>query len=96
MSDVIWGDVIQVVDGDTFDVRVTIQSPFNSRLYDPCERIRLAGVDAPELPSAAGYAAGAALLRLLYAPRLGGHVRLEIQARDVFHRLVCKVSPASR
>lgn len=90
MADVIWGDVTQVIDGDTFDINVTHYSKTNSVRYNDRERIRIADIDAPELRARMGQRAKHQLERTL----LGQHVRLEVQARDVYHRLVCEVSMA--
>ena len=92
MADVLWGDVTSVVDGDTFDVHVTHYGKTNRTTYSNHERVRIASIDAPELPSPAGYSAKQSLER-----RIGGkHVRLDIQARDAYHRLVCDVRLAPK
>lgn len=90
MADVIWGDVTQVIDGDTFDVNVTHYSRTNAVRYNDRERIRVAGIDAPELRTRFGLRAKQQLERAL----LGEHVRLNVQSRDVYGRLVCQVSTA--
>ncbi len=90
MADIIWGDVTNIVDGDTFDVHVTHHSKDNKISYDNQERIRIAGIDTPEIPSASGLRAKHHLERHL----LNKHVKLIIQARDVYRRLVCAVSLA--
>lgn len=90
MADVIWGDVTRVIDGDTFDVYVTHYSKTNSIQYNDRERIRIADIDAPELSTRFGPRAHHQLERSLLAQ----HVRLEVQSRDVYHRLVCRVSMA--
>lgn len=92
MSDVIWGDVTNVVDGDTFDITVTHHGKTNTTKYNAQERIRIAEIDAPELGTAAGARAKATVERALN----GKHVRCEIQARDTYHRLVCKVAIAQK
>jgi endonuclease YncB( thermonuclease family) len=92
MADVIWGDVTQVIDGDTFDVTVTHYSRANEVQYNDRERIRIADIDAPELRSPFGQRAWHQLERTL----VGQHVRLEVQARDVYHRLVCRVSRVAK
>ncbi len=90
MADVIWGDVTQVIDGDTFDVNVTHYSRANAVRYNNRERIRVAGIDAPELHTRLGPRAKHQLERTL----LGQHVRLDVQSRDVYGRLICQVSVA--
>ena len=51
MADILWGDVTNVVDGDTFDVDVTHHAKANKISYNSQECIRIAGIDAPEIPS---------------------------------------------
>ncbi|MCD6385483.1 hypothetical protein J7M23_06855 [Candidatus Sumerlaeota bacterium] len=90
MSDVIWGDVKNIVDGDTFDLKVTHVGKNNVEKYNNEERIRIEDVNAPEIPSAAGKRSKDALEKKL----LGKYVRCDIRARDTYGRLVCKVSLA--
>jgi len=91
MADVIYGTVTEVIDGDTFKVSVYYQWDSNQRKYGSNETIRIADINAPEIPSAAGLRAKAHLENKLK----GKNVRLEVQSRDTFGRLVCKVSLAS-
>lgn len=92
MADVIWGDVVNVVDGDTFDVNVTHPARANKMTYNNQERIRIAGIDAPEIPSASGLRAKHHVEKHL----LGKHVKLTIQSRDTYGRLVCDVTLADK
>ena len=92
MADTIWGNVIRVVDGDTFDVQVTHYSPQNRIRYNNTERIRLASVNAPELTSLLGVSAKQQLGRRIS----GRFVRLTVHTRDIYGRLVCDVSPETR
>jgi endonuclease YncB( thermonuclease family) len=87
MADVVYGTVTEVIDGDTFKVSVYFQSSSNTTKYGSNETIRIADIDAPEIPSAAGLRAKSHLENRLK----GKSVRLEIQARDTYGRLVCKV-----
>ena len=90
MVDIIQGKVTEVIDGDTFDMSVSGRGANNSETYNNTERIRLADVNAPELGSPAGQQAKQDL-----ETRIGGKiVKCEIQSRDSFGRLVCKVSLA--
>lgn len=90
MSDVIWGKVTRVVDGDTFDVNVTHYHKANAYQYNDAERIRLAGGNAPELGSLAG-----AFAKTQLENKISGQtVQLVIQSRDTYHRLVCDVTIA--
>ncbi len=88
MPDTIWGDVIRVVDGDTFDVRVTHYSPQNRIRYNNIERVRLASANAPELTGLLGFSAKQQLERRIS----GKSVRLTVHTRDIYGRLVCDVS----
>jgi len=88
MTEVIWGDVVEVIDGDTFDIKVTHARRGNQHAYKNHERIRIEEIDAPELPSPAGKRAKQDLERAI----LGKFVRCEIRTRDKYGRLICKVS----
>jgi len=90
MNDLLWGDVTNVVDGDTFDVNVTHYGKNNQYSYNDKERIRIASLDAPELSAFGGFAAKERLERRI----AGKHVRLSVQSRDVYGRPVCDVSLA--
>jgi len=90
-KDLIRGKVTQVIDGDTFDMTVTYQSSANSRRYNTAERIRLAGVNAPELRSPGGQAAKQNLTQRL----LHKQVECAIHARDTYSRLVADVKVLS-
>lgn len=92
MADVVWGDVTSVLDGDTFVIYVTHVGKLNSFSYNDYETIRIAGTDAPELPSRGGVLAKQRLERKLR----GRHVKCVIQSRDKFGRLVCAVYYAER
>ncbi|MBE0472341.1 MAG: hypothetical protein IBX55_22880 [Methyloprofundus sp.] len=54
MSDYIKGEVLKVIDGDTFDMRVDYLGSENDHEYERTERIRIADKNAPELNAAAG------------------------------------------
>ena len=92
MADWIEGPVTQVVDGDTFYMRVEWVGKGNSHRYNSSERIREAGVNAPELGSPLGEAAKQRLQN-----RIGGrYVRCTVQARDTYGRPVCQVQVVQR
>ena len=91
MTDRIGGTVTNVVDGDTFDMKVTFQSDNNKHQYNDEERIRIAGIDAPELPSEPGQTSKEELEQAIQ----NEYVRCEVQARDAYRRLVCKVTKPS-
>lgn len=87
MADVIWGDVKNILDGDTFDIHVTHIGILNRFTYNEHERIRLIAADAPELSSQFGFYAKQQLERQLN----GRHVKCVIRSRDKFGRSVCEV-----
>jgi len=90
MTDVIWGKVVKVIDGDTFDIKVTHVRRGNQYEYSTKERIRIEGIDPAELPSLAGRRAKRDLERALK----GKSVRCDIRARDTYGRLICGVALA--
>jgi len=91
MADTLWGNVIRVIDGDTFDARVTHYSPQNRSRYNNIERIRLASANAPELTGLFGFSAKQQLEHRIS----GKFVRLTVHTRDIYGRLVCDVSVVS-
>lgn len=88
MTDTIRGTVTAVVDGDTFDMKVTYTGKENKVNYNNQERIRIAEIDAPELNTAAGKRSKEALEGKLK----GKEVRCYVQARDTYGRVVAKVT----
>lgn len=88
MSDTIQGPVTRIIDGDTFEMNVTHTGKENQKTYNDDETVRIAGFDAPELPSSAGQGSKEALARKLS----GRSVRCHIQARDTYGRVVATVS----
>lgn len=84
MADTVRGKVTSVIDGDTFDMSVTHIGKSNKTDYNDNERIRIAGIDKPELNTQAGQKAKGTLTQKL----LGKEVRVTIQARDTYMRLV--------
>lgn len=90
--DWIEGPVTQIVDGDTFDMQVEWVGESNSSQYNNEERIRVRGVDAPEVGTAGAAAATEALRK-----RFGGqYVHCDVHTRDTYSRLVCDVRVAQR
>jgi len=87
MSDTIWGEVIDVIDGDTFDLNVTHVDDDNEYEYNDIERIRIADIDAPELNGESGDRA----LEELEDVILDESIRCDIHARDRYGRLICDV-----
>lgn len=88
MSDIIWGKVTEVIDGDTFDVNVTHYQKGNSYTYNNYERIRIASKNAPEMGSLGG-----AVAKIQLETKISGRsVKLAIHSRDTYQRLVCNVT----
>ena len=71
--------VVKVVDGDTLAVRLLDSGK--------SERVRLTGIDAPELAQAGGPEAKAALTQWAE----GKSVRLDVKARDKYGRMLADV-----
>ena len=87
MTDVIYGIVQEIIDGDTFDLLVTHRRKENRYYYNRVERIRIAGIDAAEIDSPSGMSQKISLIQ-----KLRGHrIACFVQGRDAYHRLVCKV-----
>jgi endonuclease YncB( thermonuclease family) len=87
MSDTIRGPVTNVIDGDTFDMKVTHTGNSNQYEYNANERIRISNIDAAELGSFGGYRDKKKLETVI----LGKEVRCYVQSRDTFHRIVADV-----
>lgn len=92
MLDFIKGTVTSVIDGDTFDIHVERIGTNNKFPYKDDERIRIATIDAPELPSSSGYRAKRDLEKAI----LGKYVRCDIKSRDSYGRLISNVLIAQR
>lgn len=90
--DRVFGYVLRVVDGDTFELDVDSVSRGNQYNYNDIEKVRIRGIDAPELNSSAGRAAKVRLQNELQ----GRRVEVDVSARDVYGRLVGDVTPARR
>ncbi len=85
-EDWIQGEVFQVYDGATFDMRVVLTGQSNDFPYDPQERVRI-DQSSPPLETEAGEEA-----RLkLEAQLLGKTVRCYVKSRDTENVLLCDV-----
>ena len=87
MFDTIRGPVTEIIDGDTFDMKVTHRGKHNKFKYGPKERVRIENINEPELDTHAGQRSKDLLERKL----LGKEIRCYIQARDTYRRLVSRV-----
>ena len=84
--DKIRGTVDRVIDSNTFVMNVTWQDPANSYAYESSEHVQLSGDKSPEPgPPGGVYITNAYLL----SP--GNRVQCNIQARDVYRRVVADV-----
>jgi len=87
MADTIRGPVTNIVDGDTFDMKVAHVGKNNKSEYNDEETIRIADIDAPELHAPGGKRSKDILERKLK----GREVRCYVQARDSYGRVVADV-----
>ena len=87
MADTIRGLVTNIVDGDTFDMKVTHVGKNNKYEYNDEERVRIADIDTPELRAPGGKRSKDLLERKLK----GKEVRCYVQARDSYDRVVADV-----
>ncbi|GAB5418852.1 MAG: hypothetical protein Crog4KO_01670 [Crocinitomicaceae bacterium] len=84
MADKFRGVVTEVIDGDTFDIRLTEVLESNDYEYNQVERIRIAGIDAPEAETFDGIVAQTEL-----ESRIKGEtVEITVEARDEYSRIV--------
>ena len=89
MTDSFRGKVTRVIDGDTFEMKVSRQGRNNDYRYNNVERIRISGTDAPELNTRGGLRSKQTLQRKLK----GKDVNCAVQARDKYGRIIAKVKP---
>ncbi len=87
MADSIRGPVTDVIDGDTFDIKVTHTGTNNQYEYSNTERIRITNIDAAELGSFGGYRDKNKLEKAI----LGKEVRCYVESRDTYGRVVANV-----
>jgi endonuclease YncB( thermonuclease family) len=87
MLDTIKGPVTKVIDGDTFEMKVTHLGQNNKFPYGKTEKVRIANKDAPEIGSPSGRRSKSELERRLK----GRKVRCYIQSRDVYGRIIAKI-----
>jgi endonuclease YncB( thermonuclease family) len=88
MADTIRRPVTKVIDGDTFDIKVTHTSKNNEYNYSDTERIRITSIDAAELGSLGGYRDKERLEKAIS----GKEVRCYVYSRDSYGRVVAEVT----
>lgn len=90
--DRVFGFALRVIDGDTFELDVDSVSRGNQYDYNDVEKVRIRGIDAPELNTNAGQAAKARLQHEIQGQR----VEVDVSARDKYGRLIGDVALARR
>lgn len=90
--DRVFGYALRVIDGDTFELDIDSVSRGNQYNYNDVEKVRIRGIDAPELNTNAGRAAKARLQTKIQ----GRRVEVNVSARDVYGRLIGDVAAARR
>ncbi len=88
MADTIRGKVTDVIDGDTFDMKVTHTGKNNKEKYNDNERIRISGIDEPELNTPAGVRSKEKLEKKIK----NREVRCHVKSRDVYGRVIADVN----
>ena len=81
------GLVIVIIDGDTFDLKITHTGNNNRYKYNTKTRIRIADIDAPELNTASGKRSKELLEKRLKDKE----VRCYVQSKDTYGRIVAEV-----
>lgn len=87
MADVIWGNVTNILDGNTFKINITHRDSGNKGEYVDSERIRIKEI-VPEIPNNPEDRSKNVLERNL----VGKFIRCDVQQRDDNGYLVSKVS----
>ena len=78
MTDVVEGDINQILDGQTVFIRITSQDPENARKYFRYQLVKIVSLDVPPL-----YEAGGPTARELLEKVIGGRkVRCKIHGID--------------
>ena len=85
--DILWADVIEVLDGSTFKAKITHYGENISRKYPLTQTVRIHGAKAPHPSTAAGEHA-----RMRLDQQLGRkHVRLVVEETDAPGNLICYI-----
>ena len=90
--DILWADVLEVLDGSTFKAKIIHYGENNSRKYPVPQTVRIHGAKAPHPSTAAGDVAHQRLKQQI-ARR---HVRLVVEESDPQGNLICYVRLAQR
>lgn len=90
--DILWADVVEVLDGSTFKAKITHYGENNSRKYPLTQIIRIHGAKAPHPSTPAGELARQRLSQQLSRR----HVRLVVEESDPQGNLICYVRLSQR
>lgn len=88
LVDQAWGYAQDIIDGDTFVMRVISVRRGNAYPLSEVERVRLRDVYAPELHERGGRAARERLRRSI----AGRRIQITVHARDVYGRVLATIS----
>ncbi len=76
--DIIRGEVMRVINGETFDMRIDVFNPDNQRTYASIERVFITDLHSPKLYQRWGFH-----IRKLLRKSIGGkEVRIEVLQRN--------------
>jgi len=87
MLDTILGPVTNIIDGDTFEMKVTRIGTHNKYKYNNEETVRIDDINAPELQAPGGRRSKDLLERQLK----GKEVQCYVKTRDSYGRVVAEV-----
>jgi endonuclease YncB( thermonuclease family) len=90
--DRVFGYALRVIDGDTFELNIDSVSRGNEYEYADVEKVRIRGIDAPELNTDRGRAAKVRLQNEIQGQR----VEVDVSARDRYGRLIGDIALARR
>jgi hypothetical protein len=90
--DILWADVVEVLDGSTFKAKITHYGENNTRKYPVSQSVRIHGTKAPHPSTTAGELAHHRLTQQISRR----HVRLVVEETDPQGNLICYVRLAQR
>jgi hypothetical protein len=85
--DILWADVVEVLDGSTFKAKITHYGENNSRKYPIAQTVRIHGTKVPDPSTTAGELAHHRLTQQISRR----HVRLVVEETDPQGDLICYV-----
>ena len=87
MEDIIIGKVSRIIDGRTFEMKLSRVSEKNKYQYSYLEIIRISGLDIPEK----GTSEGRSATTILETKLRGKTVRCSVKSRDKYGRRVAEI-----